>query len=99
MHVVVRGEVQGVGYRYTLRMVAEEAGVTGWVRNRRDGAVEAEVEGTDDQVDAVLAWMAEGPPGAFVQDATVTDASSRAVSPGTDAGAAGERGFEVRPTR
>ncbi|MDQ7879615.1 acylphosphatase [Microbacterium sp. QXD-8] len=88
VHVTVRGDVQGVGYRYTLRMVAREAGVAGWVRNRRDGAVEAELEGTPGQVDEVLAWMAEGPPGARVEDATVTDAE-----------ATGERGFEVLPTQ
>jgi acylphosphatase len=87
VHVTVRGEVQGVGYRYTMRMVAREAGVAGWVRNRRDGAVEAEVEGTPGQVDEVLAWMAEGPPGSIVESATVTDAAPT-----------GERGFEVRPT-
>lgn len=87
MHVVVGGEVQGVGYRYTMRLVAREAGVSGWVRNRRDGTVEAEVEGDEAQVDEVLAWMAEGPPGSRVESATVTDAEP-----------AGERGFEVRPT-
>jgi acylphosphatase len=85
VHVLVRGEVQGVGYRYTMRMVAREAGVAGWVRNRRDGSVEAEVEGTDAQVDEVLAWMAEGPPGSRVTSATVTDAAP-----------SGERGFDVR---
>ena len=87
MHVVVGGEVQGVGYRYTMRIVARDAGASGWVRNRRDGTVEAEVEGTDAQVDEVLAWMAEGPPGSHVESATVTDASPT-----------GERGFDVRPT-
>ncbi|MFE7846619.1 acylphosphatase [Microbacterium sp. NPDC057407] len=87
VHVVVRGAVQGVGYRYTMRMVAREAGVVGWVRNRRDGSVEAEVEGTSAQVDEVLAWMAEGPPGSRVDSATVTDASP-----------SGDRDFEVRPT-
>ncbi len=76
-----------MGYRYTMRIVAREAGASGWVRNRRDGAVEAEVEGTDAQVDEVLAWMAEGPPGSHVETAAVTDASLT-----------GERGFEVRPT-
>jgi acylphosphatase len=87
VHVTVRGEVQGVGYRYTMRMVARDAGVAGWVRNRRDGSVEAEIEGTDSQVDEVLAWMAAGPPGSLVDAATVTDAEPT-----------GERGFEVRPT-
>lgn len=87
VHVVVRGMVQGVGYRYTMRMIAREAGVTGWVRNLVDGSVEAEVEGTAAQVDEVLAWMAEGPPGSRVDAATVTDAA-----PTTGAT------FEVRPT-
>jgi acylphosphatase len=87
VHVIVRGEVQGVGYRYTLKIVAREAGVAGWVRNRRDGTVEAEVEGTPEQVDEVLAWMAGGPPGSFVANAQATDA------PPT-----GDRGFEVLPT-
>ena len=87
MHVIVSGEVQGVGYRYTMRMEADEAGVAGWVRNRRDGTVEAEIEGTDERVDALLAWMAEGPPGSHVADARVQD-----VAP------TGARGFEVRAT-
>lgn len=87
VHVIVTGEVQGVGYRYTLRMEAEHAGVAGWVRNRNDGTVEAELEGPDEQVDAVLAWMAEGPPGSRVTGAQVRD-----VTP------AGTHGFEVRPT-
>jgi acylphosphatase len=73
VHVIVEGAVQGVGYRYTMRMVAREAGVTGWVRNRRDGSVEAEVEGEAAQVDEVLAWMAGGPPGSSVTSARVTE--------------------------
>ena len=83
--MIVRGDVQGVGYRYTMRLEAREAGVTGWVRNRPDGTVEAEVEGADDQVDAMLAWMAEGPPGSSVRGAEVGEIP-----------ATGERGFEVR---
>lgn len=85
VHVVVRGMVQGVGYRYTLRLIAADAGATGWVRNLRDGSVEAEIEGTPQQVDEVLAWMAEGPPGSRVEAATVTDAEP-----------AGSTGFQVR---
>ncbi len=85
VHVIVRGAVQGVGYRYTMRMVAREASVAGWVRNLRDGSVEAEVEGSADQVDDVLAWMAEGPPGASVTTARVTDIP-----------ATGAHGFDVR---
>jgi acylphosphatase len=85
VHVIVAGDVQGVGYRYTMRMVARDAGVNGWVRNLADGTVEAEVEGTDAQVDDVLAWMTEGPPGSRVVDARVTD-----VDP------TGGHGFDVR---
>lgn len=72
VHVVVSGDVQGVGFRYTMQHVAQRAGVTGWVRNLRDGRVEAEVEGSDAAVDDVVAWMAEGPRGARVSGAQVT---------------------------
>lgn len=87
VHVVITGLVQGVGYRYTLRLIAQAAGVTGWVRNRRDGSVEAETQGAPAQVDEVLAWMAEGPPGACVAAAQVTE-----LDP------VDERAFEVRPS-
>ncbi len=86
VHVFVSGIVQGVGYRYSLRMVAAEHGVTGWTRNRRDGSVEAEIQGLGADVDAVLAWMSEGPPGAHVDAARVHE-----LSP-----ASGDDGFEVR---
>lgn len=88
VHVVVEGRVQGVGYRYSLLLEADKRGVAGWVRNRSDGTVEAALEGTDDAVDAVLAWMAEGPPGARVDAARVTDAAR-----------IGSMGFEVRDTQ
>lgn len=87
VHVVVGGRVQGVGYRYSLRLEAERHGVSGWVRNRTDGSVEAVVEGADEAVDAVLAWMASGPPGARV-DASRTAETQRS----------GMTGFEVRDT-
>ncbi len=85
VHVIVSGDVQGVGYRYTARMVAREHAVSGWIRNRRDGTVEAEVEGAAEDVDAMLAWMAEGPPGSRVEAAQVAD-----LAP------SGGKGFEVR---
>lgn len=84
VHVTVSGDVQGVGYRYTMQHVAQRSGVTGWVRNLRDGRVEAEVEGPDAAVDEVLAWMAEGPPGAHVSGAQVADTAP-----------AGDTGFTV----
>jgi acylphosphatase len=63
VHVTVSGDVQGVGYRYTLQQVAQRAEVVGWVRNLRDGRVEAELEGEDAAVASVLEWMSRAPPG------------------------------------
>lgn len=66
VHVVVSGTVQGVGYRWSLRAEAAALQVAGWVRNRRDGTVEAEVEGPAAAVEALLRWMSTGTPGAHV---------------------------------
>lgn len=73
VHVSVTGDVQGVGYRYTMRMMAEAIGAAGWVRNLADATVEAEIAGTRAQVDEMLAWMAIGPSGARVTGVEVTD--------------------------
>ncbi|WP_194419710.1 acylphosphatase [Microbacterium abyssi] len=72
--VIVRGRVQGVGFRWFTQEAAQEHGVTGWVRNRRDGTVEAELHGADADVRAVLDAMAQGPNGAHVDEVAVTDA-------------------------
>ena len=82
--VEVHGAVQGVGFRYSARLEAERRGVAGWIRNRPDGAVEAEIEGDEASVQAMLDWLAEGPPGALVQGTEVAE-----VEP------AGERGFRI----
>ena len=66
--IVVRGRVQGVGYRYAMVTLAREAGVVGWVRNRRDGTVEAHVQGEEQLVARVEAWCRDGPPGAQVSE-------------------------------
>jgi len=71
--VVVHGQVQGVGYRLTMVGVAAHAGVLGWVRNRRDGTVEALVQGDGAAVLAVIAWCETGPEGAQVTDVSVFD--------------------------
>ena len=83
VHVSVTGTVQGVGYRYTLQHVAQRAGDIGWVRNLRDGSVEAEVEGEDATVDAVLDWMRQGPPGGHVTSAHVVELVPAPASAGT----------------
>jgi len=69
--LVVRGLVQGVWYRGSLQHEARRRGVGGWVRNRADGTVEAEVEGERDDVDALIAWARRGPRGARVEDVSI----------------------------
>jgi acylphosphatase len=71
-NVVVTGEVQGVFFRDGLRREAARAGVTGWVRNRAEGSVEAHVEGSPDAVAWVVLWCRGGPPHARVDDLVVT---------------------------
>ncbi len=61
IQVVVSGRVQGVGYRASCAHRATEDGLGGWVRNRADGRVEAELEGSPTAVEAVLAWCRVGP--------------------------------------
>ena len=73
-HLKIAGRVQGVGYRDALRRQALECGVSGWVRNRRDGTVEAVVQGSAQAVDQVIAWARRGPPAARVQSVDVEDA-------------------------
>lgn len=64
--ITVMGRVQGVGYRDALCRQAERLGVSGWVRNRSDGSVEAVLQGSADAVDALIAWARKGPPAASV---------------------------------
>lgn len=66
LHLSISGRVQGVGYRESLCAAALRAGVSGWVRNRSEGSVEAVLQGPREAVDAVLAWARRGPPAARV---------------------------------
>ncbi len=65
-HVVVRGRVQGVGFRAFVEDEAIRRGLAGWVRNRRDGAVEAVIAGTAEAVAGMIEACRNGPPGAQV---------------------------------
>jgi acylphosphatase len=85
-HLSIHGNVQGVGFRFHFREQAQRLGVTGWVRNRRGGSVEAMIEGTPDAVEALLAWAQRGPPSAHVERVEVSDAEGVFA------------GFELRPT-
>lgn len=60
-HLIVRGTVQGVGFRWSCRARAEQLGVAGWVRNRADGSVEVVAEGDREHVDELVAWCHQGP--------------------------------------
>ena len=71
VHALITGIVQGVFFRMETQRAAEMHGVEGWVRNRRDGSVEAVFEGERKNVESVLDWCRKGPPRATVHDVTV----------------------------
>jgi acylphosphatase len=68
VHLTISGSVQGVFYRASMREQGEHLGLSGWVRNRHDGGVEAHVQGPAAQVDALVDWCRGGPPAARVDD-------------------------------
>jgi len=76
-----------VYFRDTCRTVATENRVSGWVRNRRDGSVEAAFEGSPDAVDRMVEWARSGPPTALVDTVDAYDEEPERLT-----------GFEIRPT-
>lgn len=85
-HLLVHGKVQGVYYRASAEQEALLLGLSGWVRNRFSGEVEAVVYGPKEQVEAFIDWAREGPPAANVTRVEI----SSAEPPG--------EGFKVLPT-
>jgi acylphosphatase len=83
--VVVRGRVQGVFLRDSIRREARRRGVAGWVLNRRDGAVEAAFEGDPSAVEAIVGFLRAGPGRAEVEHDEVSEEPPE-----------GLQGFEVR---
>lgn len=61
VHVVISGRVQGVGFRYWVQNTARDLGISGWVRNRRDGSVEAVFSGASADVDRMIDASRQGP--------------------------------------
>jgi acylphosphatase len=71
VHVYIKGKVQGVWFRASTKDQAEKYSVNGWVRNMKDGRVEALFEGDADAVDAMVDWCHQGSPLANVKDVKV----------------------------
>lgn len=91
VEIIVRGRVQGVGYRAWTKGVAEARGLSGTVRNRHDGSVEAVLAGPEEAVAAVIEACRQGPPGARVQDLAVRDRDAEPQP-------APMRGVQILPT-
>jgi acylphosphatase len=78
--VIVRGLVQGVFFRDSTRRLAQRHGVSGWVANRADGAVEAVFEGDADAVERLVAFSRKGPRGAQIESVEVTEEKPEGLS-------------------
>jgi acylphosphatase len=87
--LLVHGRVQGVGYRWSMAQTAQALGVRGWVRNRRDGTVEALCIADEPAFASLVDWARRGPPQARVQRVEILE-----VTGPPDSAA----GFEQRPT-
>lgn len=87
VHVRIEGNVQGVGYRAWTKSTADDMHLLGWVRNRRDGSVEAVFQGAPDEVDAMLLKCQSGPRHASVNKVETLNNPVGALS-----------GFEILPT-
>ncbi|HEX2842477.1 acylphosphatase [Hyphomicrobium sp.] len=86
-HVRIEGRVQGVGYRMWTQRTAAGIGLSGWVRNRRDGSVEAVFQGADADVGLMIERCRSGPAGAAVSEVHIVGEGVGAFE-----------GFEVRET-
>ena len=86
-HLCIHGQVQGVGYRQTFQHKARKLGLTGWVRNRYNGTVEAIVCGDEAAVSAILTWAVHGPRFSQVTQVSVSEATCPQIP-----------GFDILPT-
>ena len=90
LHLRIAGRVQGVGYRYSLAGEARANGISGWVRNLRNGSVEAVVQGEAQAVQKIVEWAKRGPPSARVTQVDALPAQGEFDRP--------YAGFEQLPT-
>ena len=73
VHLLVSGKVQGVFFRQALKVVAKKNNVLGWVRNLKDGCVEAIIEGDNKSINPVIEWTRIGPANSRVDDIEVSN--------------------------
>ena len=73
VHIVIKGRVQGVYFRASAKDVADEIGVTGWVKNTEEGDVEITATGSKEQLQKLIEWCKVGPRRAVVTEVSVTD--------------------------
>lgn len=73
VELVIRGDVQGVSYRYFARDIAKKMGVKGWIRNESEGSITAVIEGDDERVDNFVNWCRQGSPMSTVEGVDLTD--------------------------
>ena len=72
VHLLIKGEVQGVFYRATAREEAGELNITGWIKNRNNGDVEAMATGDQQSLEKFIEWCRKGPKKAVVEEVLVT---------------------------
>ncbi|WP_445229857.1 acylphosphatase [Duganella rhizosphaerae] len=87
--LMIEGRVQGVGYRASFAEQARALGLSGWVRNRRDGSVEAAVDGHPQAIEAISTWARRGPPAARVANVVIEEGPALEAADGD---------FKILPT-
>ena len=82
VRITITGRVQGVGFRESMRVVAQALEINGWVRNCEDGSVEATTQGDEYAIEQLVAWCHNGPPGANVKfvNAELVDSSETFIA-------------------
>ena len=73
IHLLVKGNVQGVFYRATAKKVADKLKLTGWIKNTKEGDVEITATGSEDQLNEFIKWCKKGPEKAEVEDVIIRD--------------------------